>query len=173
MNIKKTTLTLATIMTGLNAGLFFAFHIAIIPAFKTLSDHTYITSMQAINSAILNPVFLSNFIGPAIVWPIATYLHRGEPTRFKLLLAASLLFIIGTFGVTSAANVPLNDMLAQFSLQSSTPQQITAMRTAFEGPWNNWNVIRTTASIFCLLLSILACISSLSAHSSASRQKSA
>jgi uncharacterized membrane protein len=162
MNLKNTVLTLAAITTGLSAGLFFGYQVSVIPAFKTLSDANYIAAMQAINVIIpQDPFFEFNFLGAALFLPVAAYLHRSLPgsLRFPLLVAAALLYILGTLGTTMAANVPLNDTLAAFSLHSSTPQQAALARSAFEGPWNSWNLIRTLASVGSLVLVIVACLS--------------
>lgn len=161
MNLKKTVLTVAATTTGLSAGLLFGYQVSVIPAFKTLSDKEYIAAMQAINVAIQNPVFGFTFIGPAIFLPVAVYLHRSTPAslRFKLLVAATLLYIVGTLGITFGANIPLNDTLATFSLQASTPEQAAAVRATFQDPWNNWHIIRTFASIGSLVLVIIAFLS--------------
>lgn len=161
MNLKKTVMTVATTTTGLSAGLLFGYQVSVIPAFKTLSDAEYIAAMQAINVAIQNSVFGATFLGPALFLPVAAYMHRSTPTslRFKLLVAAALLYIVGTLGITFGANIPLNDTLAAFSLHSSTPQQAAIARSAFQGPWNNWHLIRTFASLGSLVLVIVACLS--------------
>ena len=160
MNLKIIVLVIATITTGLSAGLLFGYQVSVVPAFKTLPDTDYIASMQAINVAIQNPVFLLTFFGAAILLPVAAYLYRSTPgsLRFQLLIAATLLYIVGTIGITVGANVPLNDTLAAFSLHSSTPTQAAIARSAFEVPWNTWHLIRTYASFGSLILVTLACL---------------
>lgn len=161
MNLKTIILTGAAITTGLSAGLLFGYQVSVIPAFQTLSDADYIASMQAINIAIQNPIFLLIFFGAALFLLGAVYLHRSTPSSllFQLLVAATLLYIVGTLGITIAANVPLNDALAAFSLHSSTAQQAAIARSAFQGPWNTWHMIRTLAAFGSLVLIILACLS--------------
>jgi uncharacterized membrane protein len=173
MNLKKTILTAAVTTTGLNAGLLYAYQVSVIPAFKTLADKDYIASMQAINAAIQNPVFVPLFLGAGLFLPLGAYLEHKTPgsARFRLLVAAALLYIVGALGITFAANVPLNDTLAQFSLQSATVQQAAAARTAFENPWNTWHLIRTLASIGALVLGISACLASGSKSSSLAYEK--
>ncbi len=177
MKFKNIVLAAAAISTGLIAGLFFGYQVSVIPAFKTLSDVDYIAAMQAINIAIpQDPFFEFSFLGAAVFLPVAAYLHRSIPgsRQFPLLIGATLLYIIGTLGVTMAANVPLNDALAAFSLSSSTPQQSAIARAAFQDPWNTWHLIRTVASIGALALVIVACLSpglrSLQANLSEKRQ---
>ena len=161
MNLKTTILTLATITTGLSAGLLFGYQVSVIPAFQTLSDTDYIAAMQAINIAIQNPIFLLVFFGAAIFLLVAVYQHRRTPgsPRFQLLVVATLVYIIGTLGITMGANVPLNDTLAAFSPHLSTLTQAAMARSAFETPWDTWHLIRTIASTGSLVLVSLACLS--------------
>jgi uncharacterized membrane protein len=160
MKLKNTMLILATIATGLSAGFFFGYQVSVVPAFQTLSDVHYIAATQALILAIpQDPFFEFNFLGAAVLLPVAAYLNRGSQ-RFLLLMGATLLYIIGSLGITMVANVPLNDALAAFSLSSSTPQQAAMARAAFEDPWNTWSLIRTLVSIGALVLAILACLSS-------------
>jgi uncharacterized membrane protein len=161
MNLKTPVLAGAAITTGVSAGLLFGYQVSVIPAFKTLSDADYIAAMQAINVAIQNPIFALFFFGAAIFLLGAAFLHRSTPgsLRFHLLVAATLLYIVGTLGITIGANVPLNDTLAAFSLHSSTPAQAALARSAFQGPWNTWHLIRTSASVGSLVLVTVACLS--------------
>jgi uncharacterized membrane protein len=162
MKFKTIVLAGAGITTGLIAGLFFAYQVSVIPAFKTISDTQYIASMQAINLAIpQDPFFEFNFLSAAVFLLVAAYLYRSTPRsrRFLLLVGAALLYLIGTLGVTMGANVPLNDALAAFSLSTATPQQAEIARAAFENSWNTWNLVRTFASTGALILVIVACLS--------------
>jgi uncharacterized membrane protein len=59
--------------------------------------------------------------------------------------------------ITMAFNVPLNEQLAA----AGPPDQIAdtrLVRTAFEGPWNRWNLLRTaltTAALVSLSVALL------------------
>jgi uncharacterized membrane protein len=77
-----------------------------------------------------------------------------------LLLAATAVYLIGVLGVTIFGNVPLNETLDVFPLQSATVQEISAQRAAFERPWNNLNMVRTVAAVLAVVLVIIACMSS-------------
>ncbi|GCE30096.1 membrane protein [Dictyobacter alpinus] len=171
MNLKHIMLVLAALTTGLTAGVFFGYQVSIIPAFTALSNTAYIDAMQRINNAIQNPAFLVTFMSPAIFLPVATYLRRKTSFSlpFTFLFVATCLYIVGTFGVTMAANVPLNDALAAFSFQTATPEQIATARTAFQDPWNFWHLIRTVASVGSFLLIIIASLSASDVRSVPSR----
>jgi len=156
------TLVLTATTTALIAGLFYAWSCSVTLGLARLPDTVYITFMQATNKAILNPVFFISFMGTAILLPVCTFLHY-DPTishRFVFLLAATLIYFIGGLGVTIFGNIPLNEALADFNLQSASEEAIAAQRAKFEGRWNNLNTIRTISSALSIILVIIACLSS-------------
>jgi uncharacterized membrane protein len=144
--------------TALIAGLFYAWSCSVTLGLARLSDYEYIVAMQSMNRAILNPVFFMTFIGTVLLLPLSTYLHYGYPIRFWLLLAATIIYIVGVFGVTMVGNVPLNEALDAFNLQSASTEQMATLRAKFESPWNNLNTIRTIASTITIILVIIACV---------------
>ncbi|HEX8327913.1 MAG TPA: anthrone oxygenase family protein [Hymenobacter sp.] len=159
MQGKNLILALATGTTGLVAGLYYGFEVAINPAFARLADRPYIEAMQRINVAIVNPLFALGFFGAPLLLPLAAGLHRRvDGRRFWLLAAATGTFWVGSLGVTVGANVPLNDQLAAFSVSAATTAQAAAARAAFAGPWNGWHSVRTVASIAALGLALAACL---------------
>src|SRR3954469_23636198 len=117
----KYFLLLATVTTALVAGLFFGFVVAVNPAFSTLPDAQYIAAMQAINVAIVNPVFAAAFFAPALLIPVSAWKYKS-----LLIGLAAAFYLVGGIGVTYIQNVPLNDMLAAGSIS----------RKAFAAPWN-------------------------------------
>ena len=117
--------------------------------------------MQSINAAILNPLFFLSFFGPVILLPLATFLRRdANSTQFTLLLAASVLYIVGSFGLTVVGNIPLNQKLANFDLGEASGKEIAGARAKFEKPWNRLHAICTVASIAATVLIFAACLSS-------------
>lgn len=161
MTIQNILLAITAVLTALIAGLFYAYSCSVNIGLAKLPDNQYITAMQSINREIQNPVFFFSFIGTLLMLPISTFFQYkgGTMNGFWLLLAATTLYCIGTFGITIVGNVPLNEALDKFSLQSATIQEIANERTRFEIPWNRYHTIRTIASIITLLLVITACIS--------------
>jgi uncharacterized membrane protein len=153
-------LLIATIVTGLMAGLFFAWSFSVTPGIAFLPDREYLAAMQMMNRAILNPVFLSCFMGAAILLPLSTWLEyeRPLPVAFWCLLAASAVYLIGVLGLTSGGNVPMNNALDVFNLSTASVEEIAARRASFEIPWNRLNNIRTFAAIVSFALSVLACL---------------
>lgn len=147
-----------TLLTALSAGLLFAYACSVNPGLHALPDMAYLSAMQSINRVILNPPFFVCFMGPVVLLPLCTWLYRGDnaPRRFACLLAAALLYLGGVFGVTMFGNVPLNQALNVFDLSHALPATLAAQREAFEGPWNNWHLLRTVAAVAAAALSLAA-----------------
>lgn len=153
-------LVLAVVTTALMAGLFYSYSCSVNPGLAKLTDAEYLAAMQSINRAILNLAFFACFFGALVLLPLSTYFNYSHPVtpRFWLLLAATVLYAIGLFGVTIVGNVPLNNMLDSADLSTASTEQLAELRKAFEDPWNRWHAIRTWAVIFSLVLSVIACI---------------
>lgn len=156
----KLILILAALAAALMAGLFYAWSVSVMPGIGRLSDKGFLSAMQAMNKAIMNPLFFLAFFGAALLLPVTVLQHYGRPAsvRFWLLLAACLCYLLGVMGVTIAANVPLNNTLDVFNVSTAGPSELRAMRSDFEGPWNRWNHIRTVCAILTALLVIIACL---------------
>jgi len=151
---------ITTIAIALITGLWYAYSCSVNPGLSRLSDDRYIAAMQAINRAILNPAFFSTFLGTLVLLPLCTWLcfDRLTTGQWALMLTASIIYVVGVFGVTVLGNVPLNEALDQFKLAGASATEITSQRIKFEAPWNRLHTIRTTASFISLVLTIITCI---------------
>ena len=160
MNTQTIILTITATSTALIAGLFFAYSFSVNPGLARLDDAAYLSAMQSINRAIQNPVFFAVFFGTLILLPLSAWLHYSQhvPLRFWMLLASAVIYAAGVFGVTVLGNVPLNEALDLFNLQTSSVTEIATQRAAFEIPWNRFNAIRTAASAISVILVIIACL---------------
>jgi uncharacterized membrane protein len=160
MTISNITLIITAITTALMAGLFFAWSCSVTPGLARVSTPEYLAAFQSMNRAILNPVFMVCFMGTVILLPLSTYQQYSQPVSisFWFFLIASVLYIVGVFGVTMAGNVPLNDMLDKFQMQGASLESMEALRNKFEAPWNKLNMIRTFSSIASITFVILACL---------------
>jgi uncharacterized membrane protein len=158
--MKMFLLVFTATLTGLMAGLFFAWSCSVTLGLAHVPDTAYLTAMQAMNRAIQNPAFFICFLGAAIFLPICTYqqYHHQAHTRFWLLLAATALYLIGIIGVTFIGNVPLNQTLDKFNIHVASSQQMAAQRAQFESLWNRLNNIRTVMSTLSFILVVVACI---------------
>jgi uncharacterized membrane protein len=151
---------LSVLLTGLIAGLFYGYDCSIIKGLGNLPDKEYLGAFQSINRAILNPYFFLSFIGSILVLLITCWLvfKTGNRSTFYFVLAATLVYLLGAFIVTMAANVPLNNQLDKLNLAAEPAEAIRAFREKFEAGWNKWHHIRTYASILAFLFAILSLI---------------
>jgi uncharacterized membrane protein len=136
----------AAVGSGLIAGTFFAFSSFVMRALGRLPPAEGMAAMQSINVVVLNPVFLGVFLGTAAVSLAAA---AGAALRWgqagaAYLLAGGALYVVGTFLVTGAFNVPLNNALATL-----TPSDPDAPRrwADYTARWTAWNHVRTIAAL--------------------------
>ncbi len=156
LSIKSFILFGSVILTGLSAGLFYAWSVSVIPGTQKLADSTYLETMQSINRAILNPAFFLIFFGSVVFLSIASiYQFHTSRITFWLMLAASIFYLVGTVGVTALGNVPLNDQLDILKLTDINPDKITAFRNFYETKWNRLHLIRTAFALLSFLLAVL------------------
>jgi uncharacterized membrane protein len=151
-------LLITATVTALIAGLFYAFSFSVNIGLSRLTDKGYLSAMQAINHAILNPFFFLSFFGTLLLLPLSAYLSYEQvpSSRFGFLIMATMVYVIGVFGVTVFGNVPLNEGLANFRIELASPEEIGRQREKFEHAWNRYHQIRMVASIICLILVLIA-----------------
>ncbi len=149
---------IAVLLTGLVAGLFYSYANSVTGGLGKLSDKEYLMAFQSINRAILNVWFFVGFMGGLVVLPVATWLSYNEGINFSfcLLLSATLIYVVGVFGVTIFGNVPLNNILEKFDINAASHQELLSLREKFEASWNKWNLIRTVAAVLSFFLVILS-----------------
>lgn len=136
----------AALGCGLIAGVFFAFSTFVMSALARIQTTSAIAAMQSINITVINPMFMTAFLGTAaacIFLTVSSLLKWHQPGAIYLLLG-SLLYLIGTFGVTIVFNVPLNNALATVKPDSSDGANLWL---SYLANWTNWNHIRTAAAL--------------------------
>ncbi len=148
-------LFLSTILTGLSAGLFYPWAVSVNPGTRQVLDMTYLETMQSINREILNPAFFLIFFGSLITLAIVSFQQYGSGMAFWLSLGALVTYLIGTFGVTSFGNVPLNNMLDAINLQNLSAVELADLRQQYEPKWNWLHMIRTVFSVISFILILL------------------
>lgn len=141
------TLVAATMTMGLMAGVFGLYANAIMPGLGRTDDRTFVGAFQSIDRAIINPLFLANFLGALLLTGLAVVLHLGGDERSVLPWAVTALVLyLAVFVVTVGINVPLNDGIKA----AGDPDRIAdlaAVRKRFdEARWVRWNLARALAS---------------------------
>jgi uncharacterized membrane protein len=144
----------AAVGSALVAGLMFAFSTSVMPALGRRPDAEGIAAMQAMNSAILNPVFGLVFGGTAVLSLVlaVTAPFTTDEAHAMLRAIGGVLYVVGTFGVTIVVNVPMNNALDE--LDPASDQGTSYWRTYLRR-WTAWNHVRallgTAASVVLVL----------------------
>ncbi|MDB6136713.1 MAG: hypothetical protein JWM59_4956 [Verrucomicrobiales bacterium] len=145
----------AAVGCGLIGGLLFAFSNFLMKALARQPVEHGIRTMQTINRDILNPLFLSAFMGTALVSAalVVTAVWGKAPLNTPLLLTACLLYLAGVFGVTAGLNVPLNNRLAAHDPAAAAAAHFWPV---YVSEWVKWNHVRACCSLAASMLFILA-----------------
>lgn len=153
--LRPILMLLASLGCGLMAGVFFAFSTFVMKAFARLSAAEGMAAMQSVNRTVLNPVFFTVFFGTAVVClvTLADSLLSWRTPRAGWLLAGSLFYLIGTFGVTAVFNVPLNNALAAVAPVEAEAGKLWAN---YQKSWTAWNHVRTAAGLAATASFVLA-----------------
>ncbi|WP_436771290.1 DUF1772 domain-containing protein [Yinghuangia sp. YIM S09857] len=134
------SLILATMTTGMMAGVFWIWANAVMPGLGQTDDRTFVAAFQAMDRAIMNPLFLAwGFLGALVTTLAAGLLHLGEDAL--PWIAGAFVLYLGTMVVTGAVNVPSNNALKA----AGDPDAIdnAAARSAFdERRWRSANQVR-------------------------------
>jgi uncharacterized membrane protein len=147
------TMTMIDVLTltgalgcGLMAGFFFAFSVCVMQALGKLPAAHGVAAMQNINVVVINPRFLTVFMGTAalcVIATIAALLNRNDPAT-PYLIAGGVLYVVGTFIVTMRFNVPLNNALAAVTSDSA---EAARLWSNYLSTWTHWNHVRTAAAL--------------------------
>ncbi|MES2709012.1 MAG: anthrone oxygenase family protein [Verrucomicrobiota bacterium] len=146
---------LTAVGCGLIGGLLFAFSNFVMKALAEQPPESGIRTMRAINRRILNPLFLSVFMGTALASAIllAAAFFGNTGMRHPFLICGGLLYLLGGFGVTAVVNVPLNNRLE--ALDPASPEA-SRFWPEYVSRWVKWNHFRAAASLAASALIILA-----------------
>ncbi|MFR9721972.1 DUF1772 domain-containing protein [Streptomyces sp. MS19] len=138
------------VLAALMAGTFFGFSVSVIPGLDAIDPTEAVRAMQSMNEKILNPLFLTAFVGVPLAAAGAgvLLLSMGHRAAGVLFLVAAGVYVFGVFMPTGAVNVPMNDVLA-----AATPSP--EAWADFSGRWARWNALRTVASTATVVLAAL------------------
>lgn len=148
MNTFRTVaLVIATLSTGLTAGVFGLYAHTVMPGLATTDDRTFVASFQAMDRAIMNPWFIGfGFMG-ALVASVAAAATQVGKAALPWTIAAVVLYLIA-FVITFVVHLPLNDALKAAG-DPDTIAHLDAVRNDFdEGRWRTWNTVRAWTSTF-------------------------
>ncbi|MCG5219844.1 anthrone oxygenase family protein [Streptosporangium sp. KLBMP 9127] len=142
---------LSLVLTGGVAGVFFAFSVAVMRGLDAIPPAAAITAMRGINRKILNPVFLSAFVGAQIASAAtgALLLALGSTPAATAFFGAAAVYLLGAFVPTVAVNVPMNEALDKLPENTG---DAGAQWAAYSPRWTRWNTARTVSCTISLLL---------------------
>jgi uncharacterized membrane protein len=145
--LRAITLIAATMTTGLVAGVFGLYSHTVMRGLAKTDDRTFVGAFQALDRAIINPWFMTSFVGALLLTITAAVLHLRPGARGPLpWIALALVLYLAAFIITIAVNVPLNDALKA----AGDPDRITNLtevRSQFhEARWAAWNLVRAITS---------------------------
>lgn len=144
------SLILALFTMGLMAGVFQLYSHTVMRGLATASDKTFVEAFRVLDRAIMNPLFLSTFLGAFGFTALATGLSFGSRWRGLLpwLIAALVLYLVVLL-LTFRVNVPRNN-----EIKTTTDPDLAAVRERFdEALWTRVNNLRawlSTAAFACL-----------------------
>ncbi|MFI6393486.1 DUF1772 domain-containing protein [Nonomuraea sp. NPDC050547] len=135
------TLALITlVLHGAIAGLFYTFSMSVMPGLNAIDPAQAETAMRSINRKILNPWLYIPFMGAPVAALAAGFL-AGSPAALWFFLAAGVNFV-GSFLVTVAINVPMNNKLDAGTM--TYPE--------YSPRWTGWNTLRAVAGFASVVL---------------------
>jgi uncharacterized membrane protein len=135
----------------------FAFSTSVMPALGRRPDAEGMAAMQAMNSAILNPVFLALFSGTALLCAAlaVTAPFTADESHAVLRGLGAGLYVVGAFGLTMGVNVPMND-----ALDASDPTSVAGVDLwrGYLRRWTAWNHVRTVAGAVATALLVASLV---------------
>ena len=147
-------ITLLIVMTGIMAGIYFAFSVIVMKSLSELPSLQAAQAMSKINEVIINTLFLPMFLVSTLgyvglsLWSLAYW----QQERSILIIMAALIYFVGMFLVTAFGNVPLNNKLKECGANES---RLISVWADYRQRWTQLNHIRTiSCTTACALLTI-------------------
>ncbi|MEO0649352.1 MAG: anthrone oxygenase family protein [Planctomycetota bacterium] len=135
-DLAQTLLLLASLGSGLVAGLCFAFWTFLMRAYDRLGPTQAIRTMQSVNATILQSAAMPVWIGTFPVGIAAAVFAPNHPPA----IAGALLYALGALAITRLGNIPLNEALDRIDPESNDASD--AWRHYYV-TWGRWNAART------------------------------
>ncbi|MEU5690544.1 anthrone oxygenase family protein [Actinosynnema sp. NPDC020468] len=124
------------------AGVFFAFSAMVMPGLRRADPDTGLAAMRAINVAVVNPFFVTLFLGTAVVSVVAAI--TGGPWA----VAGAALYVLGGLVLTGVYHIPRNNALER--------RASTDYWAEYLSQWVPWNHVRAALSLLAGIAFVLA-----------------
>jgi uncharacterized membrane protein len=141
----------AAIGSGVVGGIFYAFSSFVMKALGRLPPEQGAAAMNHISVTVITPSFMMAFMGAAFIRAVLVVASCfwWDQGSGKLMLAASLTYLVDNIGVTMVCNVPLNNQLA-----AVLSPQLAELWSRYQNIWTIWNHVRTVVAIISAIFFI-------------------
>lgn len=145
--------TATLLLTGLVAGVFFAYSVSVMIGLDAVRPDQAIATMRSINEKIQNPVFLVTFLLTPVAAAVTgvLLLVPGHRTAGIVFLLAAACYVLGALVPSFAVNIPMNDALDRVTVPSAL-DAAAHVWSDYSSRWTLWNHVRTVSSAVALLL---------------------
>ena len=145
------SLIAATITTGLMAGVFGLYAHTIMRGLRNTDDRTFVGAFQAIDRAIINPLFMLSFFGAFAFTGVATAVHLRSDDRDVLpwVTTAFVLYLLVVV-ITFVVHLPLNDKIKAAGDPDRLADLAEVRANFHEARWIRWNIVRALANTAAL-----------------------
>ena len=140
---------LAALGSAVVGGVMYAFSTFVMSGLDRATPGQAVAAMNGINVTAVRAPFMIPFMGTAllsavlVVVAVVRWGRPGQPVSW-LLVAGGLLYLVGSFVLTVAYNVPRNDALALVDPSGPTAAQEWA---TYYREWTNANHVRAVTSL--------------------------
>ncbi len=144
-------LIVAVLCVALVTGLVFTFALITMPGIKRLNDREFIRAFQVMDGIIQGnqPLFIVVWAGSVVALLAAAVLgfRQLDGVPQWLLIAATVVYLLGVQLPTIRVNVPLNNELQTLDVSTMDTAALSIARQQFEPRWNRWNTFRTVIAV--------------------------
>lgn len=146
---------IAAVGCAVMSGVFFTFSSFMMQALHRLPAAQGIAAMQSINATIATPLFVLALLGTAassLVLAMVSVTRLSEPDA-PLVLAGSMLYLVGCMMVTIRYHIPRNQALDRLDPGAASS---AAQWNQFVPRWIAVNHVRTLAAVAAVMAYLLA-----------------
>ncbi len=143
----------AAIGSAIVGGIFYGFSSFVMKALGRIAPEQGVAAMNSICLVVITPSFMLPFVGTTLVCALlaAGSYFWWDQLSGKLVLAAALAYLVGSFGLTMVLHQPMNLKLAALP-----PAQAIAYWPDYVEQWTLWNHVRTAAPLASAALFVAA-----------------
>ena len=133
----------AALGAGLTAGVYLAFSLLVLPAFRAIPAAAAVAAMQRINVSALRAPFMAIFFGGAAASVAVIVLQLVSATTAGPTRIVGAVLALAAVVITMVRNVPLNNALVRVNPASTL---VSAAWQSFDRSWSRANHARAVVS---------------------------